>query len=141
MIQSGTWPEGWGVLEASIHHTSRTTTSTATELTLQNLQMLMEQTIWEQEFTQALILSPKSDYTRTLYILNQLHQLAESNPLTQAAWLYAPTSGTVFSSDLSCLPAEQVFIEGEDRDLCGGEKGVEQNQDDLQQNLRPYGVG
>ena len=39
------------------------------------------------------------------------------------------------------LPAEEVLIEGEDRDLCGGEKGVEQNQDDLQQNLRPYGVG
>ncbi len=84
------------------------TTSTATELTLQNMQLLMEQTIWQEDFTRTLVLSPSEDYSRTLNIIKQLHQLAESNPLIQKAYLYIPTSGMVYSSDLYCQPADQV---------------------------------
>ncbi len=82
------------------------TTSTATELTLQNLQQLMQQTIWRKEFANALILPSSDNYTRTFNIISQLHRLAENYPFIEKAYLYTPDDQMVYGSDLFYLPAE-----------------------------------
>ncbi|WP_434309719.1 helix-turn-helix domain-containing protein [Hominifimenecus sp. rT4P-3] len=83
------------------------TTCTATELTLQNMQQLMQQTIWRKEFANALILPTSDDYARTLNIITQLYRLAENYPFIEKAYLYTPSNQMVYSSDLSYLPAEK----------------------------------
>ncbi len=85
------------------------TTSTAVELTLQDLQLLMNQTIWSKEFTSAIINSSSENYSRTSYIVTQLAQIAKDYPYIKRAYLYIPTAHSVYSSDLSYLSANDSF--------------------------------
>ena len=85
------------------------TTSTAVELTLQDLQLLMNQTIWSKEFTNAIVNSGSENYSRTSYIVTQLAQIAKDYPYIKRAYLYIPTVRSVYSSDLSYLSADDSF--------------------------------
>lgn len=82
-------------------------TGTATEVTLQNLQQLMQQTMGRKEFTNAMIVPGTDDYDRTLDIISQLRRIADAYPFVDRASLYIPTDGMVYSSDLSYLPTDQ----------------------------------
>lgn len=85
------------------------TTCTAAELTLQDLQLLMNQTIWSKEFTNAIVNSGSENYARTSYIVTQLAQIAKDYSYIQRAYLYIPTVRSVYSSDLSYVSADDSF--------------------------------
>ena len=85
------------------------TTCTTAELTLQDLQLLMNQTIWSKEFTNAIVNSGSENYARTSYIVTQLAQIAKDYSYIQRAYLYIPTVRSVYSSDLSYVSADDSF--------------------------------
>lgn len=75
------------------------TACTGTELTLQNMQQLMQQMIRRKDFTNALIVPTSDSYTRTRSITDQLNHLAVSNPFIKKAYLYVPANKMIYSSD------------------------------------------
>ena len=96
--------------EESLRNLLRTD-SIATEMTLTNLQQMMNQTIWEKEFTSAMVTPNRDSYTRTSAIITRLHQIAQDYAYIHKAFLYIPTNETVYSSDQSYLPVEETSYE------------------------------
>lgn len=110
------------------------TTSTATELTLQNLQNLMNQTIWNKDFTNAIINPSSDNYTRTSTIITHLHQIANDYPYVDKAYLYIPTDDTVYSSDLSYLPiteSTESFFQDTSDLICFSGSRLSDSRDSL----------
>lgn len=86
-------------------------TSTTLELTMQNLQQIMLDTIWTSDFTNALVVPFDDTYDRTRNILEHLQQLVDVYPFIRSAFLYCPTSQMVYSSDLTYQPVEEASNE------------------------------
>lgn len=86
-------------------------TSTTLELTMQNLQQIMLDTIWTSDFTNALVVPFDDTYDRTRNILEHLQQLVDVYPFIRSAFLYCPTSQMVYGSDLTYQPVEEASNE------------------------------
>ena len=84
------------------------TVGTITELTLQSLQQLMSQTIWDKTFVSAIITPMRNSYDRTSSVITTLRQITEENPYVKKAFLYIPSTDMVYSSNLSYLSTNQA---------------------------------
>lgn len=83
-------------------------TSTTLEMSLQNMQQILLETIWDSDFTSALVVPSEESYSRTKNILEKLQQLTEIYPYITSAYLYSSTSQMVYTSRPSYQPASQV---------------------------------
>ena len=86
-------------------------TSTTLELTMQNLQQIMLDTIWTSDFTNALVVPFDDTYDRTRNILEHLQQLVDVYPFIRSAFLYCPTYQMVYGTDLTYQPVEEASNE------------------------------
>ena len=83
-------------------------TSTTLEMSLQNMQQILLETIWDSDFTSALVVPSEESYSRTKNILEKLQQLTEIYPYITSAYLYSSTSQMVYTSRPSYQRASQV---------------------------------
>lgn len=82
--------------------------SATLEMSLQNMQQILLETIWNSDFTSALVVPSEESYSRTKNILEKLQQLTEIYPYITSAYLYSSTSQMVYTSHLSFQSASQL---------------------------------
>lgn len=82
------------------------TASTTTEMVLEDLSQTIHQTLWDKDFTGAIINSDRSDYERTMRILTKLNDLASGYSCVDQAMLYSVTGEILYSSNQSMMRVE-----------------------------------